>query len=55
MQQAEDAQGQAYGQSMQVNLDIPESVGVQGPSLAHSSSKLVGLDPGKRWGKPRLL
>ncbi|CAA7058050.1 unnamed protein product [Microthlaspi erraticum] len=55
MHQVEDAQGQGYGQTMQVNLDIPESVGVQGPSLAQSSSKLVGLDSRKRWGKRSFL
>lgn len=44
----------ASGQSMQASLDIPESVGVEGPSAAVSSSMLVGLDSGKRWGKRRL-
>ncbi|CAH2070386.1 unnamed protein product [Thlaspi arvense] len=50
----EDAQEQSvvtYGLS---NLDIPESVGIEGPSMAQSSSRLVGLDAGKRWGKRRL-
>ncbi|VVB10279.1 unnamed protein product [Arabis nemorensis] len=41
--------------SGQASLDIPESVGVEGPSAALSSSMLVGLDSGKRWGKRRLL
>ncbi|XP_010443042.1 PREDICTED: MAU2 chromatid cohesion factor homolog [Camelina sativa] len=55
--QVDDAQGHslvASGQSMQANLDIPESVGVEGLSPAQSSSRLVGLDTGKRWGKRRV-
>ncbi|KAG7537487.1 Chromatid cohesion factor MAU2 [Arabidopsis suecica] len=57
LHQIDDAQEQslvASGQSMQANLDIPESVGIEGPSPAPSSSRLVGLDTGKRWGKRRV-
>lgn len=41
------------GQSMRVNLDIPESVGLSTPLPMHSSSKLVDLDTGKR-GKRKI-
>ncbi|CAH8385974.1 unnamed protein product [Eruca vesicaria subsp. sativa] len=55
MHQVEDAQEQCevtYG--MQASLDIPESVGIEGPSPAQYSSRLVGLDTVKRWGKRRV-
>lgn len=55
MHKVEGAQEQAevtYG--MQASLDIPESVGIEGPSPAQYSSRLVGLDTGKRWGKRRV-
>ncbi|XP_056850601.1 sister chromatid cohesion protein SCC4 isoform X1 [Raphanus sativus] len=55
MDRVEDAQEQCevtYG--MQASLDIPESVGIEGPSPAQYSSRLVGLDTGKRWGKRRV-
>lgn len=55
MHKVEDAQEQVevtYG--MQASLDIPESVGIEGPSPAQYSSRLVRLDTGKRWGKRRV-
>lgn len=41
------------GPSMGVNLDIPESVGLQAPAPAPSSSRLVDIDTGRR-GKRRI-
>ncbi|XP_022730009.1 sister chromatid cohesion protein SCC4 isoform X2 [Durio zibethinus] len=41
------------GQSVRVNLDIPESVGLSTPMPVLSSSKLVDLDTGRR-GKRKL-
>lgn len=41
------------GESMRVNLDIPESVGLSTPMPVPSSSRLVDLDTGRR-GKRKL-
>ncbi|XP_028752776.1 sister chromatid cohesion protein SCC4 isoform X3 [Neltuma alba] len=41
------------GPPMGVNLDIPESIGLQAPAPAHSTSRLVDIDTGRR-GKRRL-
>ncbi|MBA0702746.1 hypothetical protein Goari_021953 [Gossypium aridum] len=41
------------GESMRVNLDIPESVGISTPMPVPSSSRLLDLDTGRR-GKRKL-
>ncbi|MBA0850552.1 hypothetical protein Goshw_001306 [Gossypium schwendimanii] len=41
------------GESMRVNLDIPESIGISTPMPVPSSSRLVDLDTGRR-GKRKL-
>lgn len=40
-------------QSMSVNLDIPESIGLSTPLPVQSSSRLIDLDGGRR-GKRKI-
>ncbi|KAJ4719268.1 MAU2 chromatid cohesion factor-like [Melia azedarach] len=41
------------GQSMRINLDIPESIGLSAPLPVQSSSRLIDLDPARR-GKRKI-